>query len=109
MNCEEEDKSDQWSTLDFRYEAYVIETLYRSVSKAIADILLGEVLMIEQVIGHQRLFVSDVVLFDGRQTNRLDEGWVRHQIALVVHYETSHLILATDRAVVRLQELVKVA
>ena len=88
---------------------YIIEALYSSVAETIADILLDEVLVIEQIVGHQWLLVCDVLLFDGRHSYRFDQRRMCHQIALVVHYETCQLILTTHRPDVRLQKLVEIA
>ena len=76
-------------------KTYVIKGLYRWVTKTIADILLDQQLMIEQIIGHQWLIMSDVLLFYRGQSYGLYQCRVCHQISLVVHNETSHTILST--------------
>lgn len=50
----------------------MVESLYCSVVVAVTQLLLDEPNMIENVVGHERFFVCDVLLFHRSSAVRLD-------------------------------------
>ena len=67
---------------------HVIVSLYRSVIVAVAEFLVDESFMMEDVIGHQRLFPGEVLLLLWAATVGLDQALVSHEVALMLHDET---------------------
>lgn len=66
----------------------LVEALDCTITEAVAEVLLDKVGVVQDVVGHQRFLMGDVLLFGGGVAFRVDEGGVGHQVTPVLHDET---------------------
>jgi len=67
---------------------YLIISLNSPVTEAAADLLQYKAAMIENIIGNERLFVGNVLVFWQSFTVRLGQITMCYQVSTIIHQET---------------------